>query len=172
MILFCVNISIAFGTEQILSNVSFHVNELEKVAIVGANGAGKSTLFKIIMQQLTADSGEVILGKGASIGYLAQHQDLTSDNTIFDELLSIKEHIIQLDKNIRSMEQDMVHLSGEKLELALSKYAKLTHEFEQENGYAYRSEITGVLKGLGFTEEDFSKKTTRILSRCLLRPLR
>lgn len=162
MILSCVNISIAFGTEQILSNVSFHVNELEKVAIVGANGAGKSTLFKIIMQQLTADSGEVILGKGASIGYLAQHQDLTSDNTIFDELLSIKEHIIQLDKNIRSMEQDMVHLSGEKLELALSKYAKLTHEFEQENGYAYRSEITGVLKGLGFTEEDFSKKTNQL----------
>ncbi|MBQ3601876.1 MAG: ABC-F family ATP-binding cassette domain-containing protein [Lachnospiraceae bacterium] len=162
MILSCVNISIAFGTEQILSNVSFHVNELEKVAIVGANGAGKSTLFKIIMQQLTADSGEVILGKGASIGYLAQHQDLTSDNTIFDELLSIKEHIIQLDKNIRSMEQDMVHLSGEKLELALSKYAKLTHEFEQENGYAYRSEITGVLKGLGFTDEDFSKKTNQL----------
>lgn len=162
MILSCVNISKSFGTDTVLSNISFHINELEKVAIVGANGAGKSTLLKIIMQESSHDEGEVILGKGATIGYLAQHQELSSDNSIYDELLSMKKDIIQLDQKIRRMEQDMSHLSGNKLEQALEQYSNLTHEFEQQNGYAYRSEIIGVLKGLGFTEDDFYKKTNQL----------
>lgn len=162
MVLSCVNISKSFGTDSILTNVSFHINELEKVAIVGANGAGKSTLLKIIMQESSQDSGEVILGKGISIGYLAQHQELSSENTIYDELLAIKEDIIQLDQKIRRMEQDMSHLSGAKLEQALEQYASLTHEFETQNGYAYKSEIIGVLKGLGFMEEDFYKNCNQL----------
>lgn len=162
MILSCVNISKSFGTDVVLSNVSFHINELEKVAIVGANGAGKSTLLKIIMQESMQDKGEVILSKGATIGYLSQHQELSSDNSIYDELLSIKKDIIQLDQKIRRMEQDMSHLSGAKLEQALEQYSGLTHEFEQQNGYAYRSEIIGVLKGLGFDENDFNKKTNQL----------
>lgn len=162
MILSCVNISKSFGTDIVLSNISFHINESEKVAIVGANGAGKSTLLKIIMQESMQDEGEVILSKGATIGYLSQHQELSSDNSIYDELLSIKKDIIQLDQKIRRMEQDMSHLSGAKLEQALEQYSSFTHEFEQQNGYAYRSEITGVLKGLGFTEDDFTKKTSQL----------
>lgn len=159
MILSCANISKSFGTDNILTNVSFHINEQEKVAIVGANGAGKSTLFKIIMKELTPDEGNVVFSKGASVGYLAQHQSLTSHNTIYDELLSMKQDIIDLDHKIRQMEQDMTLVSGSKLETLLESYSNLTHEFEQKNGYAYRSEITGVLKGLGFTEEDFQKPT-------------
>ncbi|MBD5087517.1 MAG: ABC-F family ATP-binding cassette domain-containing protein [Clostridiales bacterium] len=162
MILSCVNISKSFGTDTVLSNISFHINELEKVAIVGANGAGKSTLLKIIMQESSQDEGEIILSKGATIGYLAQHQELSSDNSIYDELLSMKRDIIQLDHKIRRMEQDMSHLSGAKLDQALEQYSNLTHEFEQQNGYAYRSEIIGVLKGLGFTEDDFYKKTNQL----------
>ncbi|MDE7424914.1 MAG: ABC-F family ATP-binding cassette domain-containing protein [Lachnospiraceae bacterium] len=162
MILSCVNISKSFGTDTVLSNISFHINELEKVAIVGANGAGKSTLLKIIMQESSQDEGEIILSKGATIGYLAQHQELSSDNSIYDELLSMKKDIIQLDHKIRRMEQDMSHLSGAKLDQALEQYSNLTHEFEQQNGYAYRSEIIGVLKGLGFTEDDFYKKTNQL----------
>lgn len=162
MILSCANISKAFGTDQILSNVSFHINENEKVAIVGANGAGKSTLFKIIMNELSPDSGDVIFSKGTTVGYLAQHQELSSENTIYDELLAIKQDIIDLDHKIRQMEQDMTHLNGDKLEKALEDYANLTHQFEEKNGYAYRSEITGVLKGLGFQEEDFSRPTNAL----------
>ena len=162
MILSCANISKAFGTDQILSDVSFHINENEKVAIVGANGAGKSTLFKIIMNELSPDTGNVIFPKGTTVGYLAQHQDLASENTIYDELLAIKQDIITLDHKIRQMEQDMTHLSGERLEQLLESYTRLTHEFEEKNGYAYRSEIVGVLKGLGFTEEDFDKKTNAL----------
>lgn len=162
MILSCANISKAYGTDVILSNVSFHINEREKVAIVGPNGAGKSTLLKIIMHEIAADSGEVVFSKGTSVGYLAQHQSLSSEHTIYDELLSIKKDIIDLDHKIRQMEQDMTHLSGTKLDKVLEDYASLTHDFEQKNGYAYRSEITGVLKGLGFSEEDFHKPTNAL----------
>lgn len=162
MILACNSISKSFGTDQVLSNVTFHINEREKAAIVGINGAGKSTLLKIIMGQLSSDQGEVTLAKGATIGYLPQHQDLSSENTIYDELLEVKKNIIDLDRKIRQLEKDMKHVEGAELERMLSTYTRLTHEFEIQNGYAYQSEITGVLKGLGFTEEDFKKKTSTL----------
>ncbi|MDO5521417.1 MAG: ABC-F family ATP-binding cassette domain-containing protein [bacterium] len=162
MILACNSISKSFGTDQILSNVTFHINEREKAAIVGINGAGKSTLLKIIMGQLSADQGDVTLAKGATIGYLPQHQDLSTENTIYDELLEVKQNIIDLDKKIRQLEIDMKNVEGAELERMLSTYTRLTHEFEIQNGYAYQSEITGVLKGLGFTEEDFKKKTSTL----------
>ncbi|MDO5291647.1 MAG: ABC-F family ATP-binding cassette domain-containing protein [bacterium] len=162
MILACNSISKSFGTDQILSNVTFHINEREKAAIVGINGAGKSTLLKIIMGQLSADQGEVTLAKGATIGYLPQHQDLSTENTIYDELLEVKQNIIDLDKKIRQLEIDMKNVEGAELERMLSTYTRLTHEFEIQNGYAYQSEITGVLKGLGFAEEDFKKKTSTL----------
>ncbi len=159
MILSCQNITKSFGTDQILSDVSFHINEYEKAAIVGINGAGKSTLLKIIMKELSQDSGETILKKGATIGYLAQHQDLSTDLTIYEELLTIKQDIIDLDQRIRKLELDMKHATGTELEDILAAYTKSTHEFEVKNGYAYKSEIVGVLKGLGFDEADFTKKT-------------
>ena len=162
MILACNNISKAFGTTQILSGVTFHVNEREKAAIVGINGAGKSTLLKIIMKEMTSDGGEVILSKGSTIGYLAQHQNLASDNSILSEMLTVKQDIIDLDQNIRSLEQEMKHVEGESLNQMLATYTRLTHEFEVKNGYAYQSEVTGILKGLGFGEEDFDKKVNTL----------
>lgn len=160
MILSCSNITKTFGTDLILEKVSFHINKGEKVALVGPNGAGKSTLFKIIMDQLTPDSGEVIFAKGTTIGYLAQQQELSSEATIYEELLSTKQDIIDLDRRIRQMEQDIPNLKDEQLEKTLQTYSNLTHEFEKKNGYAYRSEVTGVLKGLGFAQEDFQKKAS------------
>lgn len=157
MILACKNISKSFGTDEILKNVSFHINENEKAAIVGINGAGKSTLLKIIMNELKADDGEVILAKGCTMGYLAQHQDLDSGNTIYDEMLEVKRDIIDLDEKIHQLENDMKLVTGKDLDNMLNTYTRLTHEFELKNGYSYKSEITGVLKGLGFPEEDFSK---------------
>ncbi len=162
MILACQNISKAFGTDQILQNVSFHVNEREKVAIVGINGAGKSTLLKIIMKEMSADEGEVILSKGSTIGYLAQHQNLASDNSILDEMMTVKQDVIDLDHNIRSLEQDMKHAEGDQLKQMLDSYTRLTHEFEQKNGYSYRSEVIGILKGLGFGEEEFGKQVNML----------
>ncbi|BCN31938.1 ribosomal protection-like ABC-F family protein [Anaeromicropila herbilytica] len=162
MILACNNIGKAFGINQILSNISFHVNEREKVAIIGLNGAGKSTLLKIIMNEMKADEGEVILQKGSTIGYLSQHQDLSSDHTIYEEMLETKKEIIELEDKIRVMEESMKKVSGKELEDMLNTYSRLTHEFEQKNGYSYKSEIVGILKGLAFTEEDFNKKVTAL----------
>ena len=157
MILSCINISKAFGTNQILKSVSFHINEREKAAIVGINGAGKSTLLKIIVNELSADEGEVVLAKGKSLGYLSQHQNLSSDNSIYDEMLTVKQDVIRLHEQIRTLEQEMKNAQGEALEKMLETYARLTHEFESKNGYAYQSEVVGILKGLGFAEDDFGK---------------
>ena len=177
MILSCHNISKSFGVESILENVSFLINEHEKAAIVGINGAGKSTLLKIIIGELTADTGEVIFAKGTTFGYLSQHQDLVSERSVYDEMLSVKAELLRKEQAIRKLEQDMKSAEGDALEQMLSSYTRLTHEFEQEEGYAYRSKVVGVLKGLGFTEEDFGKciatlsggqKTRLALGRLLL----
>ena len=162
MILSCSNITKAFGTDTILKNISFHIEEQEKAAIVGINGAGKSTLLKIIVGDLPADSGDVVLDKGRTIGYLAQHQDLESDRTIYEEVLEIKRPIIQMEERIRQLEQEMEGREGAALEAMLAEYSRLTHRFEMENGYAYKSEVTGVLKGLGFCEDEFTKKVSTL----------
>ena len=157
MLLACNNITKSFGETTILNQVSFHINEREKLAIVGSNGAGKSTLLKIIMQELPADEGEVTVAKGTSIGYLSQHQDLITDRTILEEMMSVKADIIRMESRIRELEHDMKQTEGTELEALLSEYTRLNHTFELQNGYAYKSEVTGILKGLGFTEEDFSR---------------
>lgn len=157
MILACNNISKSFGEKEILKGVSFHINDNEKAAIVGINGAGKSTLFKIIVGELSSDSGDVVFSKGTSYGYLSQHQDLTSENTIYEELLSTRAELLRLEEDIRALEQEMKHMEGDKLEQALSSYSRMNHEFEIQNGYAYRSEVVGILKGLGFEESEFEK---------------
>ena len=162
MILACQNISKAFGTDEILKNVSFHIEENEKTAIVGINGAGKSTLLKIIMGQESADEGEVILAKDRTIGYLAQHQDISGEKTIYEEVLDSKREIINMEERLRDMEGKMNQLTGAELDALLESYHKLSHEFEQLNGYAYRSEVVGILKGLGFFEEEFSKKMSEL----------
>ena len=157
MILSCSNISKSFGENDILKHVSFHIEEHEKAAVVGINGAGKSTLLKIIIGELAADEGLVTLSKGASIGYLAQHQDLAGAETIYDALLEVKRPILAMEERIRRLEADMKSAAGEDLEAMLQEYSRLNHEFEMAEGYSIQSEITGVLKGLGFGEEEFGK---------------
>ena len=170
MILACQNIEKSFGGVTLIQNASFHIEDHEKAAMVGINGAGKTTLLRIIMQELPTDKGEVILAKGKRIGYLAQHQDLDTDLTIYDSLLQVKQHILD-------MELQMKYAKADELERLMDTYSRLTHNFELENGYAYKSELTGVLKGLGFAESDFSKlvstlsggqKTRVALGRLLL----
>lgn len=162
MILACQNISKSFGIKDVLKDVQFHIEEREKVALVGINGAGKSTLLKIIMGEEAPDSGQVILGKDKTIGYLAQQQEHSYQHTIYEEMLSVKQHIIELDQKIRETEAAMKHAEGEALEALLNTYTRLNHTFEQENGYAYKSEINGVLKGLGFTEADYDTRISTL----------
>ena len=156
MILSCNNISKSFGTDVIIKSCSFNIEDHEKAAIVGINGAGKSTLLKIITGEEPADTGIVTLAKDKTLGYLAQQQDLQSDRSIYDELLSVKQYILDMESELRRIETAMNSASGDELEALMNRYTNLNHEFEMNNGYAYKSEITGVLKGLGFAEEDFS----------------
>ena len=145
MILSCSNITKSFGDKHILKQVSFHLEDHEKAAIVGINGAGKTTLLKIIIGELAADEGVVALSKGSTIGYLAQHQDLDSESTIYEALLEVKRPVIQMEERIRSLELKMHSASGDALEAMLAEYSRLNHAFELANGYAYKSEVTGVL---------------------------
>lgn len=162
MVLSCNHISKSFVTGDVLTDCSFHIEDHEKAAIVGLNGAGKSTLLKIITGEMSPDSGDVTISKGKNIGYLAQNQDISADSTIMDEMLKTKEYLINMEERIRSLEIEMKSKTGEELEALMDTYSKLNHTFELENGYAYKSEITGVLKGLGFTEDDFDKKISSL----------
>ena len=157
MLLACQNISKAFGTKEVLHDVNFHINEKEKIAIVGINGSGKTTLLKIIMGEETPDNGQVIIAKDTTIGYLSQHQDISFDNTIYGEMLATKQYILDLETNIRKLEKDMKHAEGEELEKILETYNRLSSKYDRDNGYSYESEITGVLKGLGFSPEDYDR---------------
>ena len=162
MILSLSNINKSFGSKEILKQVSFHIEDHEKAAIVGINGTGKSTLLKIIVGNLDADSGVCTLSKDKTLGYLAQQQDLQSHQTIYNELLEVKRPLIEMEQRIRQLELEMNSVSGEKLEQLLSEYSRLHHDFEMADGYAYKSEITGVLKGLGFEEFDFDKQISTL----------
>ncbi len=162
MILACQNISKSFGTDTIIQNVSFHVEDNEKTAIVGINGAGKSTLLKIIVGELAPDSGEVTVAKGKTIGYLAQYQDKDSNETIYNEVLHACDALIEKEEKLRKMEEDMQHVSADELEKYMEQYNRFSHAFELEGGLTFRSEINGVLKGLGFSENDFGKKMSEL----------
>lgn len=157
MILACHGISKAFEEKIIVDNGSFHIEDHEKAALVGPNGAGKSTILKMIVGELPTDSGNVILTRGKTLGYLAQHQNMDSSNSIYDEVKSAKAHLIAMEEQLRSIELEMKDLSGSELNSRMETYHRLTAAFERENGYAYESEITGVLKGLGFQEDEFSR---------------
>lgn len=158
MILSCQSICKSFGEKVILQDASFHIEEREKAALIGNNGAGKTTLLRIIMQEISADSGQVVIAKDKKIGYLAQYQDIHGHHTIYEELMTTKQYILDMEDKIRSLEQEMKYVAGDKLESLMNSYTRLTHQFELENGYAYKSEIVGVLKGLGFEEEDYNKQ--------------
>lgn len=157
MILSCQNISKEFVEDTILSNVSFHIEDYEKAAVVGINGAGKTTLLRIIVGELTPDLGQVVLSKGKTLGYLAQNAGLQSKNSIYDELLSVKRNLTLLEEQIQATELAMKDAGDAALAALMEKYSLLTHQYESGGGYTYKSELIGVLKGLGFSEEDFSK---------------
>lgn len=158
MVLSCQNISKSFGTDEVLKDISFHLEANEKAAIVGINGAGKSTLLKIIMQKEQADAGEVVLAKDAALGYLAQYQDISGERSIYEEVLSSRGEVLELEARLREQEAQMNLLAGEELERLLENYHRLSREFELLGGYTYRSEVTGILKGLGFLDEELTRK--------------
>ena len=158
MILSCNNIHKSFDNKVILDNCSFNIEDHEKAAIVGINGAGKSTLFKIMIGELSPDDGIVTLSKDKTIAYLSQQPDISGNHTIYEEMLDVKKDIINIENTIRSLEQKMKTATGNELSSLMDNYSNLTHDFELKNGYAYKSEIVGVLKGLGFCEEEFDRK--------------
>lgn len=158
MILSCNHISKSYGVEEILNDCSFFVNDNEKAAIVGNNGAGKSTILKIIMGELKADNGTVTIGKDKTIGYLAQYQDLSSHNSIYDEVKSVKQELISMEQRLMEYEKEMANVSGDELHKLMETYTNLEHRFQMLDGYSYKSEIEGVIKGLGFTADDFNKQ--------------
>ncbi|MBQ3037365.1 MAG: ABC-F family ATP-binding cassette domain-containing protein [Lachnospiraceae bacterium] len=177
MILSCQNISKSFGDKDVLKKVTFHINDHEKVALIGNNGAGKTTLFHIITKELDADDGEVAIKKDASIGYLSQHHDYTSTNTVYDELLVVKADVIRMEETLRRMEEEMKHLTEETLDTHMKAYHDKMHAFDLAGGYTYKSDIQGILRGLQFKEEDFGKpvstlsggeRTRLLLGRILL----
>jgi len=158
LILNATNISKSFGSNEIIKDANFLVNEHEKVAIVGVNGAGKTTLLKILTGEEHADSGNVILAKDAKLGYLRQINNVDSTLSIIDELYTVIEHILNMEKRMLEMQEQMQHLSGEALEELYSSYTALTHSYELMDGYAAKSKVIGILKGLGFDENDFDRK--------------
>ena len=162
MILNIQKISKTFPGNEVLRGVSFHIEENEKAALVGINGAGKSTLLKIIVGEMQADDGAVILSKDRTLGYLAQHQDLTGDATVYEQLMQVRQDILDLLRRMENSERKMSHLTGEDLENEMASYARIQEAYERLNGYAYKSEVVGVLKGLGFAEEDFGKKVSTL----------
>lgn len=157
MILACNNINKSFLDNDILKNVSFNINENEKVAIVGDNGCGKSTLLKIIVGLMKSDSGEVITAKNTNIGYLAQHQDIDSNNTLYEEILSSRDDILKIEADLEETHKKMEQSTGVELDRLVAKYTSLTQEYEGKNGYSYKSEVLGILNGLGFPESDYDK---------------
>ncbi len=157
MILSCQNISKSFGARLLLNGISFHIEEREKAALIGNNGAGKTTLLRIIMQETAADSGQVVLARDARIGYLAQYQDIQGDRTIYEELLSTKQYLLDMESRLRELEVAMNSAAENELASLMETYNRLNTRFELENGYAVRSEIQGVLRGLGFSDEDRDK---------------
>ncbi len=162
MILSVNNINKSFHEVPILKNVSFHIEDYEKAAIVGINGAGKTTLLRIIMGELSADDGLVTLAKDRTVGYLSQQEAVSGENTIYQELLCVKQDILDMERQMHTVELQMKTASGDHLAALMDAYASLTHAYETANGYAYKSELVGVLKGLGFTREDFDKSVSTL----------
>ena len=162
MILSCNHISKSYGVDTILDDCSFFINDNEKAAIVGNNGAGKSTIMKILIGELSADNGNVTIGKDKTIGYLAQYQDLSSTNSIYEEVKSVKQDIINMEHRLMGYEREMANLSGSALQKLIEDYTNLEHRFQMLDGYSYKSEIEGVIKGLGFTSDDFNKEVGKL----------
>jgi ATP-binding cassette subfamily F protein 3 len=158
MILACHHISKEYPENTVLRDVTFHLERGDKAAVVGINGAGKTTLLRIIVGEESADDGSVSFERDCSFGYLAQNQGLDSERTVYEEALSVKHYLIDMESRLTDFEIQMENLKGDSLTQTISEYTDLLHRFKRENGYAYRGEVTGVLRGLGFTQEEFDQK--------------
>lgn len=163
MILSVQNISKSFNDVSILKDISFHLEDTDKCAIVGINGAGKTTLIKIITGEYEADNGVISISKDKSIGYLSQEATVDSNNTIYDELLLAKQDLVSIEDKLRFLESQMSILKDDELNKLMDDYTKLSHTFEMMGGLSYKSEITGILRGLGFSDND-SKRSINTLS--------
>lgn len=183
IMLSCNKVSKTFGVETILENISFSVNEGDKIGIVGVNGTGKTTLFKVITGILPHDRGEIFTSKNCRLGYLEQNTNFYSEKTIYDEVVSVFSDLIGAEEELRSLEHQIASLSdkggssGDQLKKTMDTYGKKYEEFEKNNGYAYKSEVRGTLKGLGFSDEEMDKpvnvlsggeKTRVLLAKLLL----
>lgn len=162
MILSCHNLGKSFGGETLFTGGDFRIDDKDKTAIVGINGAGKSTLLKMIVGELSPDEGEIVISRGKTIGYLAQHQNLSSEKTVYEEVRAAKEPVFAMEREIRRLEESMKNASGAQLKEMMESYTRLSHEFEMQDGYAAESQIVGVLKGMGFSEEDFDKRCSTL----------
>lgn len=162
MVFSCKDIKKSFGAEDVLTGVSFIVEEGERTAVVGVNGAGKTTLFRIMNGELLPDGGELYFKKGSTSGYLSQTMELDGNNTAYEEILSVFAGVIELENEIRLTEREMSRSQGNELNALMNKYAKLTAEFEEKRGYEYESRVRGVIKGLGISEEECSLKLSML----------
>ena len=167
IVLSCNNITKYFGIDLIIENITFSINEGEKVGLVGINGAGKSTLFKILCQQIPYDEGELYIAKSTQVGYLDQNNVLDSDKTIYDEVITVFSHLIEMEEELRKLEQEIAELSkntssSTELQELMDRYSHMLENFDKQNGYGFRSEVRGVLKGLGFSEEEFTQPIAQL----------
>ena len=167
IVLSCSNISKAYGINSILENISFTIENGDKIGLIGLNGSGKTTLFNILAKEISSDSGNIYIQKDLKIGYLKQHTNIESELTVFEECLQVFKPLIEMEKDIRQLEIKISKISengsSQKLDSLLQEYSILLEEFNNQNGYGYKSEIKGVLKGLGFTEEEMDR-SSNILS--------
>jgi len=162
VVLSCKNISKAYGVDLILDNLTFNINENDKVGLIGANGAGKSTLFKILTSSLEQDSGDIFIDKSKSLGYLAQHLSLDSNNTIYEEVLDVFHDLIKMEEKLNKLEKLMNEPydknNKEYHDKIIKDYTTYTDLYINRGGYTYKGEIHRVLRGLSFEEEDFNKQ--------------
>ncbi|SCY73803.1 ABC-F family ATP-binding cassette domain-containing protein [Alkaliphilus peptidifermentans] len=167
IILSCNNISKSYGIDTILKDLTFSIQKGDRVGLIGVNGAGKSTLLKILTKQISYDNGDLFIAKSTTIGYLEQSSIFAEDKTVFEEALSIYQFLINIEKALREKELEIASLNHENssdtlMEDLMNEYALLTEDFEKNNGYGYQSEVKGVLKGLGFCDDDFDKPVTHL----------
>ena len=158
MIMSCSHIAKSYGVETVLEDVTFNLEDDEKAAIVGVNGAGKSTVFKIIVNELTHDNGEISFKKGINIGYLSQINDFESDRTIIEEVMESKRKLIDMEAELKKMEEQMSHVAAKDMDSHMDRYHLLSEQFANEGGYSYQGEVISVIRGLGFDDSEFDKK--------------
>ena len=162
MILACRQLQKAYGIDTVLEQITFHLEDREKAAIVGVNGAGKTTLFKILTGEILADGGDFYQKKEATLGYMAQNQQIDSTRTIYAEIESVFDKIMSIERQLRTLELEMATLNGQALTDKMEEYAALQHTFESSDGYSYQSRLRGVLKGLGFSEADYNRPLSQL----------